>query len=134
LAGLVCSVVLIRLGRALVVEAARRAGANVVSNARKRAAVLAPGADHAIDYTEPSWPRAEGWATGGAGADLLLEMTGGNTMLRALHALAPFGRMVVYGLAGRRTVPIDLQRLVQAAEAHRLLESRQTVGKLVLIP
>jgi NADPH:quinone reductase len=168
------------------VQLARMFGASQViglaSSVRKRAAVRSLGADEAIDYTEPSWPRAVRRAAGSKGADLLLEMTGGATLLRALHALAPFGRMVVYGLAGRQAMPVDLQRLVvpnvsvtgfyigpylarhslivetldeligyvlagrlkpqigavlpleQAAEAHRLVESRQTIGKVVLAP
>lgn len=168
------------------VQLARLFGASQViglaSNARKQAAVLQLGADDAIDYTQASWPRSVRQATGGSGADLLLEMAGGATLLRALHALAPFGRMVIYGLAGRQAMPIDLQRLVvpnvsvtgfyigaylaqhrliadtldelighvlagrlkpqigavlpleEAAEAHRLIESRQTIGKLVLRP
>jgi NADPH2:quinone reductase len=168
------------------VQLARLFGASKViglaSNERKRAAVLELGADDAIDYTQPSWPRAVRQAAGGRGADLLLEMTGGTTLLRALHALAPFGRMVIYGLAGRQAKPIDLQRLVvpnvsvtgfyigaylaqhhlivdtldeligyvlagrlrpqigsvlpldKAAEAHRLIENRQTIGKVVLLP
>jgi len=39
-------------------------------------------------------------------------MTGGVTLSRALQALAPFGRMVVYGQASRQPVYIDVQRLV----------------------
>jgi len=168
------------------VQLARLFGASKViglaSNERKRAAVLELGADDAIDYTQPSWPRAVRQAAVGRGADLLPEMTGGATLLRALHALAPFGRMVIYGLAGRQAKPIDLQRLVvpnvsvtgfyigaylarhrlivdtldeligyvlagrlkpqigavlpldKAAEAHRLIENRQTIGKVVLLP
>jgi NADPH2:quinone reductase len=50
--------------------------------------------------------------TGGRGTDLLLEMTGGVTLSRALQALAPFGRMVVYGQASRQPAHIDTQRLV----------------------
>ena len=168
------------------VQLARLFGASQViglaSSAGKRAAVLSLGADHAIDYMERSWPRFVRQATDGRGADLLLEMTGGATLLQALQALSPFGRMVVYGLAGGQAMPIDLQRLVvpnvsvtgfyigpyltqhrliaetldeligyvlagrlkpligavlpleDAAEAHRLLESRQTIGKVVLLP
>ncbi len=84
----------------------------LASNARKRAAVLQLGADDAIDYTQASWPRAVRQASGGSGTDLLLEMAGGTTLLRALHALAQFGRMVVYGLASGQVMPIDRQRLV----------------------
>jgi NADPH:quinone reductase len=168
------------------VQLARLFGASQVigltSSAGKRAAVLSLGADDAIDYMERSWPRFVRQATDGRGADLLLEMTGGATLLQALHALSPFGRLVVYGLAGGQATPIDLQRRVvpnvsvtgfyigaylaqhrliaetldeligyvlagqlkpligavlpleDAAEAHRLLESRQTIGKVVLLP
>ena len=70
------------------------------------------GADEAIDYTDPNWPRAVRRLTGGRGTDLLLEMTGGATLSRALQALAPFGRMVVYGQASRQPARIDIQRLV----------------------
>src|SRR5450755_3077371 len=70
------------------------------------------GADEAIDYTDPSWPHTVRRLTGGRGSDLLLEMTGGATLSRALQALAPFGRMVVYGQASRQPAHIDAQRLV----------------------
>ena len=39
-------------------------------------------------------------------------MTGGATLSRALQALAPFGRMVVYGQASRQPARVDAQRLV----------------------
>jgi NADPH:quinone reductase len=70
------------------------------------------GADEAIDYTDPTWPQTVRRLTSGRGTDLLLEMTGGVTLSRALQALAPFGRMVVYGQASRQPVHVDAQRLV----------------------
>ena len=63
----------------------------------KRDAVLALGADHAVDYTQDSWPeRVREW-TGGQGADVVLEMAGGASFEQSLSCLAPFGRAVVYG-------------------------------------
>jgi NADPH:quinone reductase len=98
------------------VQLAKLFGASKVlglaSDAGKCARARQLGADEAIDYTDPSWPRAVRRLTGGRGTDLLLEMTGGVTLSRALQALAPFGRMVVYGQASRQPAHIDTQRLV----------------------
>jgi NADPH2:quinone reductase len=98
------------------VQLAKLFGASQVvglaSDAAKCARARQLGADEAIDYTDPSWPHTVRRLTGGRGSDLLLEMTGGATLSRALQALAPFGRMVVYGQASRQPVHIDTQRLV----------------------
>ena len=100
----------------VAVQLARLFGASKViglaGNAAKCATARQLGADEAIDYTDPSWPRTVRRLTGGRGTDLLLEMTGGVTLSRALQALAPFGRMVVYGQASRQTPHIATQRLV----------------------
>lgn len=98
------------------VQLAKLFGASQViglaSDAAKCAKARQLGADEVIDYTDPSWPRTLRRLTGGRGSDLLLEMTGGVTASRALQALAPFGRMVVYGQASRQPAHIDMQRLV----------------------
>ena len=61
----------------------------LAGNAEKCTRARQLGADEAIDYTDPSWPQAVWRLTGGRGSDLLLEMTGGATLSRALQALAP---------------------------------------------
>jgi NADPH2:quinone reductase len=98
------------------VQLAKLFGASQViglaSDGSKCARARQLGADEAIDYSDPSWPHTVRRLTGGRGSDLLLEMTGGATLSRALQALAPFGRMVVYGQASRQPVHIDTQRLV----------------------
>lgn len=170
------------------VQLAKLLGAGTViaaaSTAEKRAAALALGADHAVDYSAPGWTDQVRELTGGKGVDLVLEMTGGPIFAESLSALAPFGRSVVYGLASRAFAPFDpqttivgmnqsvigfylggyfvhrsaeaigaLQLLIghvlsgavkvqighvlplsRAAEAHRLLESRETTGKIILQP
>ena len=83
------------------------------STAEKRAIALSLGADVAVDYTDPNWASQVRSLTGGKGVDLVLEMTGGTTLTRALDAMAPFGRMVVYGLASGESIAVDPQRLVQ---------------------
>ena len=50
------------------------------------------GADLSIDYTSPDWAAQVRALTGGRGVDIVLEMSGGVTVGRALDALA---RMVV---------------------------------------
>jgi len=57
------------------------------------------GADVAINYTAPDWSAQVKNATNGLGADIILEMVGGEIATQSLECLAPFGRMVVYGTA-----------------------------------
>ncbi len=69
------------------------------------------GADILIDYTEDDWPEQVREATGGEGADVILEMVGGDFIQKNLDSFATFGRMVVYGAAsGERgsLTPMDL--------------------------
>jgi NADPH2:quinone reductase len=98
------------------VQLAKLFGAGLViaaaSTAEKRALALKLGADAAIDYTKPDWASSVKQLTAGRGVDIVLEMTGGPTLTRALDALAPFGRMVVYGSASGEGVTVDPQRLM----------------------
>ena len=169
------------LGAATVIGAA--------STPEKRAAVLALGADHAVDYSRADWPDRVREVTNGGGVDVALEMGGGALFEQSLACLAPFGRIVVYGsssgeplrlgaegieglfynpspnqslvsfnlglwfgmrpevavgalrtligfvASGQVQVPIGhVLPLRRAAEAHRMLEGRQTTGKIVLKP
>ena len=69
------------------------------------------GAEVLINYTEEDWPDQVRDATGGKGADVILEMVGGDFIQKNLECLAAFGRMIVYGKAsGERgtLAPVDL--------------------------
>lgn len=83
------------------VQVAKLLGAGTVIGAagtpEKREAVLALGADHAVDYTQEGWPERVRKLTGARGVDVVLEMAGGATFQQSLSCLAPFGRAVVYG-------------------------------------
>jgi NADPH2:quinone reductase len=47
-------------------------------------------------------------ANGGEKVDVVLEMVGGNPFDQSLAALAPFGRLAFYGMAGREPpTPIE---------------------------
>ncbi|MGY1821660.1 quinone oxidoreductase family protein [Geodermatophilus sp. SYSU D00079] len=101
----------------LAVQLARRWGAGRViataSSAEKRALTEELGADASIDPAladdDPkAFTAALREANGGRPVDVVLEMTGGNVFTGALSALAPFGRLVTYGMAARqetRAVP-----------------------------
>lgn len=91
------------------VQLAKALGAKVlagVTGADKGAAAKAQGADHVIDLARPNLRdelREQVWAaTGGRGADVVLEQVGGDVFDAAIRALAWCGRLVVVGFAGGR--------------------------------
>lgn len=88
----------------LAVQMAKLMGAGTViataSSQEKLDLAESLGADVLVDYTEDGWPEGVREATDGRGADVILEMVGGDEFLRKnLECLAVFGRMVVYGAA-----------------------------------
>lgn len=101
---------------AYAVQLAKLLGAgNIIgsaSTAEKRDQVLRLGADHAIDYTDADWPQQVKQLTKGRGADVVLEMAGGASFNHSLSALAPFGRLVVYGTASRERSNLVPQQLL----------------------
>ena len=94
----------------LAVQLARRWGAGRViataSSPEKRALAEELGAhatvDPALAEDDPkTFTAALREANDGKKVDIVLEMTGGNVFDGSLSALAPFGRLVAYGMAGR---------------------------------
>ncbi len=89
----------------LAVQLARRFGAGRViataSTAEKRALAVELGADAVVD---PADDLTAGLieANQGRKVDVVLEMVGGRVFDESLAALAPFGRLVFYGMAGRQ--------------------------------
>jgi NADPH2:quinone reductase len=171
----------------IAIQLAKRWGAGRViataSNPDKRALTLELGADVAVDSREADLTAALREANGGRGVDVVLEMTGGAVFDQSLAALAPLGRLAVFGMAGRTPpTPVEPARLMarstavigfwlvhvaqrpemlaaavtdlleliadgsvrpivgetypldRAADAHRALLDRSSVGKLVLDP
>ena len=151
------------------------------SSPAKRQLALDLGADVAVDSAAEDLTEALRQANDGRGVDVVLEMAGGRVFDQSLAALAPFGRLACYGMAGRipptPVDPVNLMahstavigfwlaharrgmlaeavtdlfaligagklspviggsyRLDEIAEAHRALRSRQSIGKLVLLP
>jgi len=83
------------------VQAARACGARVVAGLRsERAAqaVMQAGADAVVSTAAADWPQAVRRATGGAGADAVLDFVATRETLAAcLATLAPGGRLVIMG-------------------------------------
>lgn len=84
-----------------------------VSSPAKHSAVLASGADHVIDYSQPDWANQVRELTDGQGVDIILEMNGGETFAQTLSCLAPFGRLVVYGMASRQPLEFDRESILK---------------------
>src|SRR4051812_26982499 len=94
----------------LAVQLAKHWGAGRViataSSPEKRALTEELGADASVDPAladdDPkTFTAALREANGGNRVDIVLEMTGGNVFDGSVSALAPFGRLVAYGMAGR---------------------------------
>ncbi|SFB11962.1 NADPH2:quinone reductase [Lentibacillus halodurans] len=87
----------------LAVQLARQFGAGKViataSTEEKLQHAEKLGAEHLINYSEEGWEKTVLEITGGKGVDVALEMAGGDIFHKTLKCLAPFGRMVIYGVA-----------------------------------
>jgi NADPH2:quinone reductase len=169
----------------IAVQLARAFGASTViataGSADKRKLAADLGADFAVDYTMDGWPGEVLAATGGRGADIVLDAVGGEIGEQSLACLAPFGRLVVYGMSSKQISPFSgsqlmhknqsvtgywltgrmaqdsepIKRIVSsllglasdgelrgvvrhafplegAADAHRAISDRRSVGKVVL--
>ncbi len=101
----------------LAVQMAKLMGAGLViataSSGEKLDLARSLGADVLIDYTEEDWPEKVREATGGRGADIILEMVGGDFLDKNLQCLAPWGRMVVFGAASGERGTIDAMALLK---------------------
>jgi NADPH:quinone reductase len=105
----------------LAVQLAKGMGAGRVialaSSEEKRELARRLGADAAVDSRAEDLEAAILEANGGEQVDVVLEMSGGEAFEASLRALAPFGRLVTYGLASREPVEVrnvDLMRTSRA--------------------
>ena len=106
----------------VAIQLAKRWGAGRViataSSEQKRQLTLELGADVAVDSRVDDLTGALREANGGRGVDVVLEMTGGPVFDQSLAALAPLGRLAVFGMAGRvPPTPVDPGRLMGRSAA-----------------
>jgi NADPH2:quinone reductase len=87
------------------------------STEEKRAKTLELGADAAVDPAEEDLKGALIEANEGRPVDVVFEMSGGRVFDGCAEALAPFGRIVAYGIAGREQNTVETGRLMRKSRA-----------------
>jgi NADPH2:quinone reductase len=120
----------------LLVQLAKQKGARVLgtaSSSEKLEKVVNLGADAGINYTEADWTKQVLDATGGKGADLIIEMVGGEIGKRNFECLAMKGTMIVYGAASGEDFQlsaVSLMGKMHVVKGYNLnLETPQNIGK-----
>jgi NADPH:quinone reductase len=105
----------------LAVQLAKPFGAGRViataSTEEKRKQALELGADAALDPNAENLGEQLIEANGGKKVDVVLEMAGGRVFDECLSALAPFGRLVTYGIAGREPNTVASGSLMRKSQS-----------------
>ena len=87
------------------------------STEEKRALTLELGADAAVDPAAEDLKAALIEANEGRPVDVVLEMSGGRVFDGCAEALAPFGRIVAYGIASREQNSVETGRLMRKSRS-----------------
>ncbi|HEX6688375.1 MAG TPA: zinc-binding dehydrogenase [Solirubrobacterales bacterium] len=104
----------------LAVQLGKRAGAKVIglaSSEEKRAMVERLGADATVDSRSQDLKDAILAANGGERVDAVLHMSGGDAFDAEFSALAPLGRMVVFGIASREQRDVSTAALLRGSKS-----------------
>ena len=104
----------------LAVQLAKRAGAKVIglaSSEEKRDARRAPGRRRHGRLAAEDLGAAIIEANGGEQVDVVLEMSGGRASRPSCGALAPFGRIVAFGIAAREPNEVATDHLLRRARS-----------------
>jgi NADPH:quinone reductase len=104
----------------LAVQIAKAAGARVIgmaSSAEKRELVEGLGADATVDSQSNDLRAAILEANEGKKVDAVLHMSGGTNFDAEFAALAPLGRLVVFGNASREAREVNTGALLQSSRA-----------------
>jgi len=100
----------------MAIQVAKHLGARVAVTA-SRSAVLQRcrdlGADIAINYAEQDFVEELRTATGGHGADVILDVIGAKYLARNVSALADGGRLVIIGMQGGTSAELDINALMR---------------------
>jgi NADPH2:quinone reductase len=103
----------------LAVQLGKALGARVIATASsedKRDLALRLGADAAVDVTAGDLAERLVEANGGQ-VDVVLETAGGRVFDAGMEALAPFGRMVAYGISSREQNAVRTGRLLRRSQS-----------------
>ncbi len=100
----------------MAIQIARELGARVAVTAGSSAKLdrcAALGAEILINYNDVDFVDAIKDATGGKGADVILDNMGASYLMRNIDALARNGRIVIIGLQGGTTAEFDIAPLLR---------------------
>ena len=116
------------------IQLAKQSGARVIVTAgseQKCAACRELGADLAINYKTEDFVAAVKAATGGKGADVILDMVGGDYIERNYEAAAVEGRVVQIAFQGSPKATVDFRRIMLKRLHHTgsTLRSRSVTDK-----
>jgi NADPH2:quinone reductase len=119
------------------IQLASAFGARVIAtagSAQKCEACRALGADVAINYREQDFVAETKAATAGRGADMILDMVGGDYVRRNYDAAAVEGRVVQIAFLTDSNVQLDLRPLMQKRLTHTgsTLRPRSVAEKAVI--
>lgn len=122
----------------MAIQLAREVGAHVAvtaGSAEKLDACKDLGAEVLVNYREQDFVEEVRRATGGAGADVILDNMGAKYLARNVDALAVNGRLVVIGLQGGTKAEIDLNALLRkrAAVIATSLRARPVEEKATIV-
>jgi NADPH2:quinone reductase len=124
----------------LAVQLAKRAGGRVIalaSSDAKRSLAERLGADAIVDSRAEDLRAAILEANGGEEVHAVLEMSGGASFEACLRTLAPFGRMVTFGIASREPNKVDTGHLMRHSRAvigfwlMHLVPQRELVASMI---
>ncbi len=116
------------------IQLAHGTGARVITtagSAEKCEACRTLGADLAINYRTEDFVAATKAATGGKGADVILDMVGGDYIERNYEAAAVEGRIVQIAFQGSPKATVDFRRIMLKRLTHTgsVLRSRPVADK-----
>ena len=118
------------------IQIAKLRGAFVIGSASagKLSAVSALGADVALERDAPDFVDLLHAATDKHGADAIIDFIGGSALARHQACLAERGRLVLIGLLGGASAPLDLGRILRKRQrlCGLVMRTRSTAEKIAL--
>jgi NADPH2:quinone reductase len=122
----------------MAIQLAKAFGAKVivtVGSKDKADACLALGADHAIDYKTQDFAAEVKALTGGAGADVILDMVGGDYIDKNYEAAAVDGRIVQIAFLGGPKATVNFAKLMVKRLHHTgsTLRPRSVADKAAMV-
>jgi NADPH2:quinone reductase len=119
------------------IQLAKALGARVIATAgseSKCEACRRLGADASINYKKEDFVAATKAATGGNGADVILDMVGGDYIERNYEAAAVGGRVVQIAFQGSSEATVDFRRIMLKRLTHTgsTLRARSVVDKAAI--